>query len=407
MDTLCSEKVHAGAWVEVNLDAIVENFETVKSVVGYNTKVCAVIKADAYGHGAVGVAEVLEGKVDYFAVAVLDEGIELRKHGIKTPILILGPLMEGQEPYVIRYGLTQTVCSYQEANNLSHEAKKHNAEVKVHIKVDTGMGRIGVHWEKALDEIAKIKRLPHIYVEGIFTHYATADSEDKSYVMYQWNNFQNVLQQLKDKGIEIPISHVATSATIIDLPFMSLDMVRPGLMLYGLYPRENMREKVDLKPALTFKAKFSYVKDMEKPMSISYGRRYIAQKGEKIGTLPVGYNDGYRRLLTNQGEVLVKGVRCPVVGTVCMDHIMVNVTGLNVSKDCEAVIIGKQGREEISVNEIANKLHTISYEVVTSLGNRLPRLYFQKGKIVATKTLMGYASTCVKTEKKMLITTGA
>lgn len=386
--------VKSVAWIEVDLDAIRDNFLTVRSIVGKDTKICAVIKADAYGHGVCEVAPTLaKAGADYFAVAILDEAIELRKMGINKPILVLGPLMPGQAPYVLRYNITQTICSQEMAEELSREAFRHRKPVKIHIKVDTGMGRIGVYYEDAVAMTGRIKDLPYINIEGIFTHYATSDNANKEYVHEQWNNFSQVLEDLRSSGINIPIAHVATSSTIIDNPEMKLDMVRPGLMLYGLYPRSSQREMITLKPALTYKAKISFLKDIAKRRSISYGRKYFAKVGEKIATLPLGYNDGIRRILTNRGEVLIRGKRCPMVGTVCMDHIMANVTDLNEVKWFdEAVLIGKQGDDEIPVDELANKLNTINYEVISCLGRRVPRIYLSGGNRVAVRNLLGYHS---------------
>lgn len=387
--------VTAGAWIEVDLDAVCYNYRTVRSIVGDKTKICAVVKADAYGHGVMEIARTLSDEgVDYFAVAILDEAIELRKMGITKPILVLGPMMPGQAPYVLRYDLTQTICSIEMAEELSMEAFRRRKPVKIHIKVDTGMGRIGIGYEDAVAVIGRIQDFPYLETEGIFTHFATADCPQKEYVREQWERFQQVLKDLKLQGVEIPIAHVATSATIIDLPEMKMDMVRPGLMLYGLYPHPSQKAKVDLKPALTYKARISYLKDITRRSSISYGRKYTAQVGEKIATLPLGYADGIRRMLTNLGEVLIGGKRCPMVGTVCMDHIMVNVTDLDeVSRFDEAVLIGKQGKSEISLDEIAEKLCTIHYEVVSCLGKRVPRIYSRGKKRVAVRNLLGYHTT--------------
>jgi alanine racemase len=388
---------NAGAWIEVNLDALSYNYDTVRSIVGDETRICSVVKADAYGHGVYEVARLLEQKnTDYFGVAVLDEGIELRKSGISKPILILGPLMQNQAYYVLRYNLTQTITSYDTAKELSNEALKQNETAKVHIKVDTGMGRIGVYYKNAVALIKAVRDLPNIEIEGIYTHFSTSDSEDKNYTFEQWNRFKEILDHLKNEGINIPIRHAATSAAVIDLPYMKLDMVRVGLMLYGLYPRANMREKIELRPALTLKAKISHLKEMEERMSISYGRNYFAEKGERIATLPIGYHDGFRRILTNNSEVLVHGKRCPVVGTVCMDHVMVNVNACdNVVNFDEVVIIGKQGNEEIPVDEMAEKLSTINYEIIASLGKRIPRVYMRKDQVVAVKNLLGYHTTTI------------
>ncbi|MCD4786188.1 MAG: alanine racemase [Candidatus Eremiobacteraeota bacterium] len=395
--TLRTNGVKSVAWIEVDLDAIRDNFLTVRSIVGRDTKICAVVKADAYGHGVCEVAKTLAGMgADYFAVAILDEAIELRKMGIDKPILVLGPLMPGQASYVMRYNITQTICSLEMAEELSREAFRCRKPVKIHIKVDTGMGRLGVYYEDAVALTGKIKDLPYIDIEGIFTHYATADNANKDYVNEQWSNFSQVLEDLKNSGINIPIAHAATSSTIIDNPEMKLDMVRPGLMLYGLYPRSTQREMISLKPALTYKAKISFLKDIAKRRSISYGRKYFATVGEKIATLPLGYNDGIRRILTGKGEVLIRGKRCPMVGTICMDHIMANVTDLNeVKRFDEVVLIGRQGDNEIPIDELASKSNTINYEITSCLGRRVPRIYLSEGRRVAVRNLLGYLSDTI------------
>lgn len=387
-------EIISGAWMEIDLDALRHNYHVVRNIVGSDTRICAVVKADAYGHGVYETAKALvKDGVDYLAVAVLDEAVELRKMGIEKDILILGPMMQGQSPYILRYNLTQTICSPEMAEELSREAFKKRQKVKVHIKVDTGMGRIGMYYEDASLQIAQIMKLPYLEVEGIFTHYADSDNKKKSYVYEQWNNFNQVLEDLKAQGITIPIAHAATSATIIDLPHMKLNMVRPGIMLYGLYPRADQKERVQLKPALTYKTKISFIKTITKKRSISYGRKYFAKEGEVIATLPLGYNDGIKRALTNRGEVLIGGKRCPIVGTVCMDHVMVNVTHVEgVRRFDNAVLIGKQEQEVISAEMLADKLDTINYEVISSLGRRVPRLYLSQGKIKAVRNLLGYHS---------------
>jgi alanine racemase len=388
---------NAGAWIEVDLDAISYNYDTVRSIVGEDTRICSVVKADAYGHGVYEVARLLEQKgVDYFAIAMLDEGVDMRKSGISKPILIFSSLMPNQAYYVLRYNLTQTITSYAMAKDLSDEAVKQGKTAKIHVKVDTGMGRIGVNYRHAVNLVKSIIHLPNIEIEGIYTHYATSDSEDKNFTLEQWNRFNTILDHLKKEGINIPIAHAATSAAVIDLPFMKLDMVRIGLMMYGLYPRNSMRERIELRPALTFKAKISFFKEIEERMSISYGQNYYAEKGEKIATLPIGYYDGFRRMLAGKVEVLVNGKRCPVVGNICMDHIMVNVTQCDDVKEFdEAVIIGKQGNEEIPIDEIAEKLSTINYEVVSSFGKRLPRIYLRESQTAAVKNLLGYHTTTI------------
>lgn len=385
--------VMAGAWIEVDLDALSHNFQVVRNLAGNETKVCAVVKADAYGHGVARIAPALEkAGVDYFAVAILDEAIELRKTGITGPVLILGPLMPGHAEYVLRYNLTQTVCSLDMAEELSNEAFRQKKKAKIHVKVDTGMGRIGVNHDSAVSLISEISTLPFIEIEGIFTHFATADSKEKEYVSEQHEIFNRILNDLKALGINIPIAHCATSSTLIDLPEMKMDMVRTGLMLYGIYPRKDQSEKVSLKPALTYKARISFLKEITEKRSISYGRKYFAESGEKIATLPIGYNDGIRRILTNRGNVLIGGKICPMVGTVCMDHVMIDVSEVkNVARYDEAVLIGRQGNEEITVDDMADNVSTINYEILSTLGSRLPRIYKSGGKWVAVKNLLGHS----------------
>jgi len=374
------------AWVEINLDNLANNIREVKRLTKPGAIVTAVIKADGYGHGAVKIAQtLLDNGADRFAVAVLDEGIELRKAGYKVPILVLGYTDPARAEEVIKYDIEQTVYSLELAEALSKEALKENTKVKIHIKLDTGMGRIGLQPNhQTIEKIKEINGLPGIILEGIFTHYAVADEADKSYTLQQFEKFQWVLLQLEAQGIKPRIRHTANSATIIDLPTLHLDMVRAGIMLYGLAPSsEVMLEDVNLKQVMSFKVRISHVKEIEKGDSVSYGRKFIADGKRKIASLPVGYADGFTRLLSNKAEALVNGKRVPLVGSICMDQCMIDVTGVGeVKVGDEVVIFGPQGDEMIHIDELAQTLGTINYEIVCMIMRRIPRVYTKGGKIV-------------------------
>ncbi|MCL5772927.1 MAG: alanine racemase [Firmicutes bacterium] len=379
------------AWIEINLDNILHNLEEVKKLAGKETKILAMVKADAYGHGAVnnGCA-VLAGGADYLGVAILDEALELRNAGIKAPVLVMGTGIPGQADVILKNGITQTVCSIEMAEALSRAASKNGKKALIHIKVDTGMGRIGFFPKEAPSAIKKIKKLPNLVIEGIFSHFATAPDEDKRYVNVQHDKFVNLLKELDASRLSCGTVHISNSATIIDMPFMKHHMIRPGIMLYGLYPSEHMKLKIDLKPALSLKAKISFVKKTDEKSSISYGRTYFASKNEIIATIPVGYADGYNRKLSNNFHVLINGQFAPIVGRVCMDQFMVNVSAIKgVTTGDEAVLIGKQGDKVISIDEMAKAAGTINYELVCLMSRRIPRIYLEKGKAESARTLNG------------------
>lgn len=374
------------AWAEINLDSIAYNVREIRRITDRKAEIMGVVKADAYGHG---VAEVtgalLDNGVTRLAVSMLDEAIQLRNEGVKVPILVLGYTDPSRAEEIIENGITQTVFSFDLARALSEAAVKLKREVKVHIKIDTGMTRLGfMPGYGAVKSVVEISRFPGIVIEGLYTHFASADEEDKSYTWMQFERFMSICTELGRIGVHIPIKHVCNSAALIRFPEMHLDMVRPGIILYGLYPSGHIdRSKIVLRPAMSLKADVIHVKDVEKGTSISYGRIFTTQRDSKIATIPIGYADGFSRILNRKGQVLINGETAPVVGSICMDQCMVDVTDIKegVKVGDEAVIFGKQGDKEIKVEDIASKLGTINYEVICIVGKRIPRIYLKDGKI--------------------------
>lgn len=372
----------------VDLDAIASNIKNIRAKVDKNSGIIGIIKADAYGHGSVETAKVLlDNGADWLAVAVVDEGLNLRKNGITAPILLLGYTPELRLNDVINNGFIQTVYSYDTAKKLSDAASALGKKAVIHIKIDTGMGRIGYRVnEESADEIVKISKLPNIDVNGMFTHFSTADEADKSYTLEQYNKFVKMNDMLEERGLHIPVKHAANSAAIMDFDNMMFNMVRPGIILYGAYPSDEVKkENLSLSPAMSIKTHVSYVKDVNEGDSISYGRKYTAPSKRRIATIPVGYADGFIRAYSNGGKVLVRGEYAPIVGRICMDQFMVDVTDIDgVEVNDEVVLMGKQGDKEITADFIASVLDTINYEVFCTLSKRVPRQYIQNGKIVKT-----------------------
>lgn len=379
------KKIRA-AWAEVDLDALAHNMREVKRLAQKDALVTAVIKADGYGHGAIKIAQtLLDNGADRFAIACLDEGIELRRAGFKVPILILGYTDKERSEEIIKNDLEQAVYSWDLAEELSKEAVKQGRKVKIHIKVDTGMGRIGLQSNPdSVKLIKRISQLPNIIMEGIFTHFAVADAADKTYTEGQYEKFNWIYRELEKENVKINIRHCGNSATIIDLPDMHMDMVRAGIMLYGLKPSDEvMQNKLELKQVMSLKVRISHVKEMDAGQSVSYGRKFIADRKSKIASLPIGYADGYTRMLSGKAEALAGGKRVPIAGRICMDQCMIDVTGIeNVNVGDEVVLFGKQGNEFIHIDELAEKLGTINYEIVCMIGKRVPRVYIKNGKIV-------------------------
>ncbi len=373
------------AWAEINLDNIAHNVRELKNLINKKTEIMAAVKADAYGHGVFEVVRtLLENGVTRLAVSMLDEAIQLRLNGIKVPILILSYTDPVRAEEILEYDVTQTVFSFDLAKALSKAAVKMSREVKIHIKVDTGMARVGfMPGYSAVENIITISKLPGIVIEGLFTHFASADEEDESYTNLQFEKFMSIVNELSRVGVHIPVKHVANSAATVKYTHMHLDMVRPGIILYGLYPSPKELDKLDLMPAMAFKANIILIKDVEKETSISYGRTFKATQKSRIATIPVGYADGFARILSNRAKVLVNGEFAPVVGSICMDQCMIDISALSsdVKVGDEVVIFGKQGDNEITVEDVASLMGTINYEVICIIGKRIPRVYVKDGRV--------------------------
>ena len=374
------------AWAEINLDNIAHNVREIRRITNKKAEIMGVVKADAYGHGVMGVVRtLLDNGVTRLAVSMLDEAIQLRKFGIEVPILILSYTDPIRAEEIILNDVTQTVFSHDLAKALSDAAVKLGKKAKIHIKIDTGMTRVGfMPGYSAVKNVVEISKLPGIIIEGLFTHFASADEKDKSYTYMQFERFMSICSELGRIGVHIPVKHVCNSAGLMEFPEMHLDMVRPGIIMYGLYPSEEVdKSKISLKPAMTLKANVILVKGVEKNTCISYGRIFTTKRDSKIATIPIGYADGYTRLLNNKGKVLINGELAPVVGKICMDQCMVDVTDLRneVHVGDEVVIFGRQGENEITVEEVAKDIGTINYEVVCVVGKRIPRVYLKDGKI--------------------------
>jgi len=387
------KKLLGPTWVEINLDAIAKNVRNIKKLIGEKKELMAVVKGNAYGHDILEVSSVvLNNGATRLAVARLEEGIFLRKAGITVPILILGLTLKQQAELLVSYNITPTVCEYEMIEKLSESAIKEDKVVKVHLKVDTGMGRIGIFPHDILRFIRRIRALKNVEIEGIFTHFSVADEKDKTYTEEQFRKFMEVLTVLEKEEIKIPIKHVGNSATFLDLPHMWLDLVRPGISVYGLYPSREVQKTVKLIPAHTFKTRIVFLKELSMGESIGYGRTYTTNyRRTKVASLPLGYADGYNRLLSNQGEVLVRGRRFPIIGRICMDQCMIDVTNIpQVEIGDEVVLWGRQGQEEITVEEIADKIKTINYEIVHMPDKkRVPKLFIKDGRPYKIKSMLG------------------
>ncbi len=372
-------------WAEINLDNLAHNMREIRRV-SKSKEIMAVVKADAYGHGALDTAPILlENGADKLAVAIVDEGKELRKGGIKAPILVLGWTPEEQAKDIVEYDLECTVLSYEFAKTLSNEAKKRGKIAKIHIKVDSGMGRIGfLPTQESIEEITQISKLTNIVMEGLFSHFSDADSEKKEYSEKQNKRYKYFIEKLQERDIFFNTKHIGNSATIIDLPEYHYDMVRPGIILYGYYPSDQVRkDEIDLKPVLSLKAKIANIKKVEKNEYIGYGRKYQCYGESIIGTLPIGYADGYSRMLSGFAKVIVNGDIVPVVGRICMDQCMIDLTQIdNINIGDEVILIGEDGNNKLNADYIASCLNTISYEVLCMIGKRVPRVYVENSKVM-------------------------
>jgi alanine racemase len=372
-------------WAEIDLDAIAHNARELKQLVGEKTELMAVVKANAYGHGAVPVAEAaLENGASRLAVHRTLEGVELRQAGITAPILIMGYTLPAQAETIVHWNLTPTVNTLEQAQALSAAALHQEKVLPIHVKVDTGLGRFGLLTDEVAGFVQAISKLPGLILEGIYTHFALADASDKAYTLQQFGIYLGVVKRLEEVGFAIPIKHVAGSAAALDLPEMHLDMVRCGITLYGLRPSNEVEPTIPLHPAMFLKSRVARVRTLPAGSCISYGCTYTTSEPTRVALVPVGYGDGYHRLISNRGQVLIRGQRAPIVGRVCMDQFVVRVSNIpNVQQDDEVVLLGRQGDDEITAEEIAAWAETINYEVTASILPRVTRVYLKDGQVVA------------------------
>jgi len=373
----------------VDLDAVMHNVRALKRFVG-GRKICAAVKADAYGHGVSAVAKAMSAAgVDMFAVAMTEEAVELREAGIREPIVLLTGVPEEDIPDILRYGITACITEEAFAQKLSGYARREGTRTEAHVNVDTGMGRVGIPHEKAASAILRISQLPGLKLTGIFSHFACSDSEDLSVCWEQMRLFRRVIDALRASGMAVPMLHMANSAAALRLPESHLDCVRPGLILYGLRPRTLLEPPIPIKPVMSLKTRISFCKRVPAGTKLGYGHTFTTWRESVIATLPIGYHDGYLRQYSNTGRVLVRGRRARVVGRVCMDQTLADVTDIpGVRVGDEVVIYGQQQGAAISIEEMAARLDRIPYELTCSVGGRVRRRFLLGGTVVA-ETPMG------------------
>lgn len=376
-------RVYAG----IDLDALKYNVEGIKRCKAESAMLMGVIKANAYGHGAKVFAHELDRMgFDWFAVATVDEGIELRRDGIEQPILVLGYSCEAQYPDMVKWEITPTIYSLDMAKAFDAAAAKAGKVASIHIKIDTGMSRIGfLPGEESLDEIEKIHELRHLRIQGMFTHFACADMKDKTHVGHQIEKFHQMIDGVRRREIPVEIFHCSNSASIMELPSEHMNLVRAGIILYGLYPSNEMEEKrLPLKPVMSLYSHVVHVKEVPEGVTVGYGATYVTGRPTRIATVPVGYADGYPRSLSNRASVLIHGRRAPIIGRVCMDQFMVDVTDMpQVSVGDVVTLIGQDGEETLSVEEISEMAGSFNYEFVCDVSRRVPRVYMKNGKPVS------------------------
>ncbi len=371
---------------EIDMDAIAENFRVMHEAIDPETKMVAVIKTDGYGHGAVPIAQMIQPK-DYiwgFATATMTEAMNLRKNQITKPILILGYTFEEDYEELIHYEIRPVVFKLDMAKELSQVAVRLRKTLPIHIGLDTGMSRIGFSdTEESIQTIREIAKLPGIKIEGMFTHFAKADETDKTAAHRQFERYMHFAHRLEEAGVSVPLKHVSNSAALMELPDMNLNLVRAGISIYGIYPSDEVsRDSMKLIPAMSLRSHIVYVKEIAAGTQISYGGTFTAEHKMRIATVPVGYGDGYPRTLSNKASVLIHGKRARILGRICMDQFMVDVTDIPNAKELdEVILVGKQGEEEITVDELGTLSGRFSYEFVCDIGKRVPRLYMKDHKV--------------------------
>lgn len=375
-------KKHSRVCAEIDLDAVLHNFRAMRRKLKDDTQMIAVVKTDGYGHGAVPIAEVLE-PLDYiwgFAVATAEEGHILRQAGVRKPVLILGFVFPEDYGQLVREQIRPTVFKYEMARQLSEEAEALGEVLPIHLALDTGMTRIGfADSEESVQTIKRICQLPGIRIEGMFTHFARADEQDKSYARAQSLRYIRFSERLAQEGVEIAFHHCANSASILELPEVQMELVRPGITNYGIFPSDEMdREGIQLQPVMSLKSHIVYIKEVPAGVPVSYGGTFLTTRRTRIATIPVGYGDGYPRSLSNKGQVLIRGKRAPILGRICMDQFMVDVTDIPEAEEFdEAVLMGRSGKDEITVDELGHLSGRFPYEFVCCIGKRVPRVYYR------------------------------
>lgn len=382
------------AWAEIDLDRILANIAAIRRLVPGTARVLLTVKADAYGLGAVAVARAVAeaGSVAMFGVATLDEGIELRQAGIVLPILVLSPVLTEGAELVHRFELRPTICDLGFARALSDAARRSGKPAPVHVEVDTGMGRTGIALGNAASFVARLRELPAIEIEGLYTHFPTADERDEAFMRAQMEKFSALRAELSSSGIEIPLTHAANSAATLGAPYAHLEMVRPGLAVYGFPPYEPLPADADIRPAMELKTRVLQVRDFEAGQSVSYGRTHVFARPARVAAIAIGYGHGLSRLLSNRGCVLIGGRRSPIVGRVTMDTTMVDVTDHpSVAAGDEVVLFGTQREARIPLEEVAALQGTISYEVTCGIGRRVARVYRRGGRTVWVRTIVDHS----------------
>lgn len=373
----------------IDLDAAEHNFNVTRAKLPENVKLLCVIKADAYGHGAVPLAKLFEGRADFYGVACIEEAIELKKAGIKTPVLILGAVPKELYEDIVKYDIRVPIFSLEDAKALSAEAVKQGKTVPFHFCADTGMSRIGFQVTKeSADTCLKITKLQNIVAEGLFSHFATADEKDLSKAIAQRDKFKEFIKLLEERGINIPIKHINNSAGIMNFDEY-FDMCRMGIILYGLYPSHEVDENLlKIKPVMEWHAHITHIKELEPGREISYGGTYKTGETRRIATIPVGYADGYPRCLSNKGKVLINGEFAPITGRVCMDQFMVDITGIDAKVGDTVVLIGKSGDKELSMEEVSESAYSFNYELPCRIARRVPRSYYRNGEFLFSTNYM-------------------
>lgn len=366
-------------WAEVDLSAIRDNIKAIRARAGANVRVMPAVKADGYGHGALAVSKAcLEAGADVLCVACVEEAIQLRDAGITAPILILGCSTADAASEIVRGDISATVCDVAFAKDLSDAALRQQKTVRIHVKVDTGMGRIGIQPDRALDFVDEMKSLPGLELEGIFTHFPTSDETDRSFTLSQIEIMCKLRRALARYGAQAPMMHTANSGGILAFPEAYFDAVRPGIMIYGCYPSSEVERSIPIREAMTLKTRIVFLKESDAGTTISYGRTHALKQRSKVATLPIGYGDGYPRLLSNRGEAAVRGIRVPVIGRVCMDQIMIDVTDVPGVQMGDEVVLYGGGYDYLNVARTAESIGTISYELFCNLGSRVPRVYLNE-----------------------------